>query len=77
MNIDSKKIEVKSTYKSAFITLLEHPDFCLQIADASGSEGVVINSQIHRNIIHFYFCLDGSAIFGFGPHYSRQIEKWK
>ena len=75
MNIDSKKIKVKNTSKSTFTTLLEHPDFCLQMVDNSGSECIVINSQIHRNIIHFYFCLHGSAIFGFEPHYSRQIEK--
>ncbi len=75
MNIDTRKTEIKNTSKSVFITLLDHTDFCLQIADASGSEWISINSQIHRNIIHFYFCLNGSAIFGFGPHYSRQIEK--
>ena len=32
-------------------------------------------SVISKSIIHFYFCIDGSAIFEFSPHYSREIQR--
>jgi AraC-like DNA-binding protein len=47
----------------------------LQTIENSEVETISLQSQVNKNIIHFYFCLEGSAIFGFGPHYSRQIEK--
>ena len=28
-----------------------------------------------RGVIHFYFCLEGMATFGFGPHYSREFHR--
>ena len=33
------------------------------------------DSRLLKSIIHFYFCLKGSAVFDFGPHYSREIQK--
>src|SRR6185369_13061136 len=32
-------------------------------------------TQVKKSIIHFYFCMDGHAVFEFGPHYSREIQK--
>lgn len=32
-------------------------------------------SLISRSIIHFYFCIEGSATFEFGPHYRREIQR--
>ncbi len=64
-----------NTLKSSFKTLLEREDLALHTAENKGSEWTGINTMVSRNIIHFYFCLEGSAIFAFGPHYSRQIEK--
>jgi AraC-like DNA-binding protein len=64
-----------NTHKSSFKTLLEREDLTLHTAENKGSEWIGINTMVSRNIIHFYFCLEGSAIFAFGPHYSRQIEK--
>jgi len=75
MNINSTAVENKNIAKSNFKTLLEHDDLSLQTADNSGPEWAVLEAQVHRNIIHFYFCLEGSATFDFGPQYSRQIEK--
>ena len=67
--------EAKNTIKSSFTPLLVREDLALQIAENLGAESISIDSLINKNIIHFYFCLQGSANFGFGPHYSRQIEK--
>lgn len=67
--------ELKNTDKSSFTPLLMREDLALQTVENQRSETVTIDSLVNRNIIHFYFCLQGSAIFGFGPHYVRQIEK--
>jgi AraC-like DNA-binding protein len=32
---------------------------------------------LRRSVIYFYFCLEGKANFGFGPHYSRDITEGK
>jgi len=32
-------------------------------------------TELKKNLIHFYFCMEGSALFEFGPHYSREIQK--
>ena len=55
------------------------------IFDQSGTRLIIVNnesgevqpltSEINRKNIHFYFCLEGSARFEFGPHYSREIQK--
>ncbi len=72
---EQKSVESKNTNKSGFIALLSRDDLSLQIVENNEVESVLFDSLINRNIIHFYFCLQGSASFGFGPHYSRQIEK--
>src|SRR6478609_159501 len=66
---------IKNTTKSNFRTLLELEDMWLQAAENTESTPITQDSLINRNVIHFYFCVQGSAVFGFGPHYSRQIEK--
>jgi len=65
----------KNTTKSNFRSLLELEDMWLQAAENTESAPIIQDSLINRNVIHFYFCVQGSAVFGFGPHYSRQIEK--
>jgi AraC-like DNA-binding protein len=64
-----------NTQKSEFKTLLDRENIILQIAENKTEEELVLKSQVIKNIIHFYFCLDGSGVFAFGPHYSRPIEK--
>jgi AraC-like DNA-binding protein len=39
------------------------------------SEMVTGSATIKKGIIHFYFCTEGMATFGFGPHYSREIKR--
>ncbi|MCU0368947.1 MAG: AraC family transcriptional regulator [Cyclobacteriaceae bacterium] len=64
-----------NTHKSKFHTLLELEDIRLEIAENKEEYEVAIVSQVTKNIIHFYFCMDGAAVFAFGPHYMRTIEK--
>ncbi len=68
-------LETKNTGKKSFRSLLAKDDLALQLFENQETISVSHESIIHKNIIHFYFCLQGSATFGFGPHYSRQIEK--
>jgi AraC-like DNA-binding protein len=68
-------VEVKNTQVSSFRVLLEKEDLSLMTAENSGETVLTFASSIRKSIIHFYFCLDGSAIFEFSPHYSREIQK--
>jgi AraC-like DNA-binding protein len=64
-----------NTQKSEFKNLLEREEITLQTAENEGTEELVFKSQVNRNIIHFYFCLEGAGVFAFGPHYNRPLEK--
>lgn len=55
-------------------TLYETPEQSLTIVENPGPEPLSLLSTIHKAIIHFYFCLEGSATFEFGPHYQREIQ---
>jgi AraC-like DNA-binding protein len=66
-------VATENTVKSKFTTLLEQETVRLQIVACS--QPSFIESLVVKNVIHFYFCIDGSAIFHFGPHYSRGIER--
>lgn len=49
-------------------------DQSLEVAENPGETPLLIDSLVRKTIIHFYFCLDGSAVFEFGPHYQREIQ---
>jgi AraC-like DNA-binding protein len=72
MNLDQPE---KNTQKSITETLFEQNDQSLRIAENREEHAVEAPSLITKSIIHFFFCLDGSAQFEFGPHYSREIQK--
>ncbi|MBA4146011.1 MAG: hypothetical protein C0523_09625, partial [Cytophaga sp.] len=55
--------------------LFEREDFKLITAENESEEAVEFPSEVIKNVIHFYFCLEGNAVFEFGPHYSREIQK--
>ncbi len=67
--------KIKNTQKSKINTLFEREDLSLLTAENQEAEPLTFESQLHKSIIHFYFCLEGSALFDFGPHYSREIQK--
>ncbi len=57
-----------------FSTLYSQESITLQVVANSSKESLRLPSLINQNVIHFYFCLSGKALFQFGPHYSREIE---
>ena len=73
--IEETTLENKNSHKGKIQTLFELDDLSLLIADHQGAEPVIFESQLRKSIIYFYFCLEGSALFEFGPHYSREIQK--
>ena len=76
MQLEIKKsIATENPPKRIIKTLFEQDDFWLQSCDNKEETAVSIPAEVKKNIIHFYFCLEGSAIFEFGPHYSREIQK--
>ena len=71
MNTDSEK----NTPKGKIEVLFEQKDQSLLTVENQLAEPVRQPSMVSKSIIHFYFCLEGSAVFEFGPHYSREIQR--
>lgn len=69
--------EVENTQKGFIHALFEKDDQSLLFSENRSSEMTSLDSVIRKSIIHFYFCMDGTATFAFGPHYSREIVKGK
>ncbi len=57
-----------------FSPLYSQENITLQVAGNSSKENLQLPSLINQNVIHFYFCLSGKAVFQFGPHYVREIQ---
>jgi AraC-like DNA-binding protein len=67
----------KNTQKGSLSVLFEKEDLSLSFYENRTPEMVSMDSLIQKGIIHFYFCLEGSAAFAFGPQYRREIVKGK
>ncbi len=65
----------KNTQESLKKTLFAQNDQSLSIAENREDDAVQSPSVIEKSIIHFYFCLEGSAVFEFSPQYSREIQR--
>ncbi|GHM99533.1 AraC family transcriptional regulator [Cytophagales bacterium WSM2-2] len=57
--------------------LFEKDDLSLSVAENTSGETQATDATLIKSMIHFYFCVDGSALFAFGPHYSREITRQK
>jgi AraC-like DNA-binding protein len=68
-------VEVENTLKSKTQILFDQDEIQLTIVENQEEEPVSLRSELSKKKVHFYFCLDGSARFEFGPHYSREIQK--
>ncbi|HEU5291557.1 MAG TPA: helix-turn-helix domain-containing protein [Cyclobacteriaceae bacterium] len=68
-------LEAVNTHKRIERVLFDQDEIRLITVENEEDESAVIPSQLNRKNIHFYFCLEGSARFEFGPHYSREIQK--
>lgn len=56
-------------------TLFQQDDKSLEIVENDAPEPLSQPSVIRKSIIHFYFCMEGTATFEFGPHYVREIQR--
>jgi hypothetical protein len=75
MNLQIDTLAVENTQKGNLKALLDKEDLVLQTIENPSDQWTEQPMLVSRNIIHFYFCVDGPAEFAFGPHYSRQIER--
>ena len=71
----SVEVETKNTSKGQLKELYKGEHESLLTADNHGDCTLTFDCTLHPNIVHFYFCLEGKAVFDFGPHYSREIQK--
>ncbi|MFM8914243.1 MAG: helix-turn-helix transcriptional regulator [Flammeovirgaceae bacterium] len=67
----------ENTQKGSTFLLYEKDDITLALAQNDSDTPLSINHEITKGVIHFYFCVAGSAVFQFGPHYSREIGRQK
>lgn len=63
----------ENTHKSKI--LYKQEDQSLLIEENTGKNFENAPGLILKSIIHFYFCIEGNALFEFGPHYSREINR--
>lgn len=73
--METRGSTIENTPGSKYSIWLEMDDITLKKAENLEEVDLVINDLVQKNVIHFYFCLEGTATFAFGPHYSRTIEK--
>lgn len=77
MNINTPIALAENALKGSILSLFEKEDQSLLYSENTSAQPTMLDSTIQMRIIHFYFCLEGSATFFFGPHYSREIVKGK
>ena len=65
----------KNTLKGIIKPLYDRDEVSLSTAENRTEKNFTCPAELKKNLIHFYFCIIGSAIFEFGPHYSREIQK--
>ena len=62
------------TFPKEIKVLFEKEDLSLSVADSTSNHTTAVESVLKQGIIHFYFCMEGNAVFVFSPHYSREIS---
>lgn len=65
----------ENTQEGIIRELYDRDEIALSVAENKGHEPFACPAELKKNLIHFYFCMEGSALFEFGPHYSREIQK--
>jgi AraC-like DNA-binding protein len=72
-----EKPELKTFPAGEEKLLFEKEDLSLSVVENESDEMTALENTLRLGIIHFYFCLEGNAIFAFGTHYSREITRHK
>jgi AraC-like DNA-binding protein len=67
----------ENTHIGQLTSLFGRDDIKLILAQNKEEQEYALEGTLHKSIIQFYFCLDGTARFAFGPHYSREIQRGK
>lgn len=67
----------ENTQNSKLRFAFESGDIKLILAENKEDQELTVPGTLQKKIIQFYFCLDGSARFEFGPHYAREIQRLK
>lgn len=74
--MELKKDDVKpaeNTPIGNFRVLFDQDHLSLSIVE-SHADPLVTDTSVVQGIVHFYFCIEGKAVFHFGPHYQREIQ---
>jgi AraC-like DNA-binding protein len=74
---EASPVNQKNTRIGKLHSLFSADEVTLATIDNQESESLTVECLLLKGVVHFYFCLEGSAIFEFGPHYSREIQKQK
>ncbi len=69
--------QIENTSRQTMKSRFKQGELELLTVENEEQEMLSVPTLVRQHIIHFYFCLDGKAVFAFGPHYSREIEKSK
>ena len=73
--VEMRTTGLENTSIGFFRVLVENESSSLLTAENQRQDTLRFESILRKSMIHFYFCVDGSAVFDFGPHYSREIQK--
>lgn len=68
------EISSQNLSKGKFADLFEQDSIALRMVENLTQDVLSVEGLVGKNIIHFYFCLDGKATFQFGPYYQREIQ---
>ena len=66
-------LETKENTRIGKNILLECNDQFLATIENKTTQALAGGDVLQMSVIYFYFCLEGKATFGFGPHYTREI----
>lgn len=65
----------ENTLKGIIKPLYHRDEVSLSVIKNLSEEIIICPAELKKNLVHFYFCTEGSAVFEFGPYYSREIQK--
>lgn len=67
----------ENTLNGKLFQLFSEGDIRLFKVENKTAEVLTLPGMLHKKIIQFYFCIDGSARFEFSPQYGREIQRMK
>lgn len=71
----SRPIHDKNHVKSCCKSVLSENNFFVYLNDPSSKIKFEVGGSVKKELVQFYFSLEGNYIFKFGPHYSLELKK--